>query len=84
MHAMKSSIDNVRALAAKNASLRAQAQAAHGQLLDAADAEDARLAQALAATDRAAVLADPAKAAVYMQQVHDRASLQRLAAERHA
>jgi len=81
---VKPSIDNVRALAAKNASLLAQAQSAHGQLLDAADAEDARLGQAIAAAKPAELLADPAKAAVYTKQVHDRAALQRLAAEHHA
>jgi hypothetical protein len=81
---MKSSIDHVRALAAKNAALMAQAKSTHAGLLDAADAEDARLGQAIAATDRAAVLADPGLAAVYRKQVRDRASIQRLAAERHA
>lgn len=81
---MKSSIDHVRALAAKNAGLLAQAQSAHGQLLDAADSEDARLGQAIAAAKPSDLLSDPAKAAVYMKQVSDRASLQRLAAEHHA
>lgn len=75
---MKSSIDNVRELAGRNAALLRGAQDSHQKIISAADAECERLSGLIAGVSHADVLTDDNKSTQYQAWVLERAKLQRL------
>lgn len=79
---MTSSIDKVRALAAKNAGLSHHAARAQENIFDGAEKECAHLTALIEGTKPADVLCDDNQADEYQGWVMQRAALMRLLAER--
>jgi hypothetical protein len=79
---MTSSIDNVRALAAKNAALSNHAARAQEHIFAAAESECAKLTALIESVKLADALCDDAKAKQYQTWVIQRAGLMRLLAGR--
>lgn len=75
---MKSSIENVRELAGRNATLLRGATDSNGRIHAAAEAECARLSKLIDGAKHADLLTDDSKAELYQAWVTDRAKLQRL------
>jgi hypothetical protein len=74
---MNKHLENVRALAGKNAALLRSAQASDDALADASHAEIDRLGKALAAANPGKAITDPIAGAAYNRMVTQRAALLR-------